>query len=189
MVRRDERRIVSLDGDVIEHSAGVKVDLADATHAFEGSTAISITPVEDFGSLFITLSAGAAQSYPRDQVLGVSFQLNPGAGTITARDLAVAIVGSNALKYYSPDDKSVSQDASTFFSETRLYYLDVNRSITPETWIEIVVWLDKLPYDPNYANVTGVYIKNDAGFRQTFYIDKVLLILRPKGATATPGGA
>jgi hypothetical protein len=176
-------------GWTVEHSVGVKYDLADTTHAFAGSNAIAITPTEDFGALFITLSAAATQSYPRDAVLGIGFQLNAGSKTIAARDLAVTIVGSNALKYYAPDDKSVNLNGLNFFSETRLYFLDVNRSLTPETWVEIVVWLNELPYDPDYANVTGIYIKSDAGFRQTYYIDKVMLILRASRATPAQGGA
>ena len=66
------------------------------------------------------------------------------------------------------------------FSETRLYFLGINRDIPPETWVNVEVWLDDLQYDPIYEYVTGFYIKNDEGFGQTFYVDAVRIIMLPE---------
>ena len=71
-----------------------------------------------------------------------------------------------------------SSDADSSFSETRLYFLDIKHTIPPDTWVEVVVWLDQLIYDPPYKYVTGVYIKNDQGFFNTFYVDHVSLLVR-----------
>jgi hypothetical protein len=120
---------------------------------------------------------GVTQTYPYSAVLGISFWLNSGADTLNTDALVVTVLGSNDYGYYLPNDKSVVTDAKNFFSETRLYYLGINRSIPPNTWVPIVLWLDSLPYDPPYKNVTGIYLKNDASFRQTFYVDQVELLL------------
>jgi hypothetical protein len=42
-----------------------------------------------------------------------------------------------------------------------------------------VVWLDDLEFDPPYRYVTGFYLKNDIGFRNTYYVDQVALLLAP----------
>jgi hypothetical protein len=68
------------------------------------------------------------------------------------------------------------------FSETRLYYLDINRTIPPDTWVLIEMWLDELAYEPDYEYVTGFYIKNNEGFAQTYYVDDVQLIMLAEGS-------
>jgi len=165
----------------LEYSQGMDYDLADSSHVYSGTVSVAVTPAQEYGSLFFSVGADAAKAYPYERVLGARFWLNSGALEIAPADLAVTIVGSNAYAYYTPDDDSVDLNADSFFSETRLYYLDVNRSIPPETWVEIVVWLDELPFDPNYTYITGVYLKNDEGFTQTFYVDDVALLLTPEG--------
>ena len=50
----------------------------------------------------------------------------------------------------------------------------------PDTWVELVVWLDDLPYDPDYTYVTGLYLKNDKVFQQTVYVDRVALLIAPE---------
>jgi hypothetical protein len=166
----------------VEYSAGMRYDLADVTRFQSGALCLSVTPQQDYGSLFFTVRESAEQPYPSERVLGVRLWLNSGAGEIAPEDLAMAVVGSNASTHYTPDDSSVDLGADGFFSETRLYYLGLNRAIPADTWVEITVWLEDLPFDPDYAYVTGVYVKNDAGFFQTFYVDDVALILLSEGA-------
>jgi hypothetical protein len=85
----------------------------------------------------------------------------------------VTIVGNDAQPFWTaPTDED-----NASFSETRLYYLGVNRSIPPHTWVNIVVWLDKLLYDPSYTFVTGIVIKNDVAIRNTYYIDQISVLM------------
>ncbi len=142
-----------------------------------------MTPTDDFGQFFLTVSKDAKKIYPRDRILGISFWLNGGANSIATSDLAVAVTGSNRYAYWVEDDTSVKVDTpvtaeAPLFPETRLYYLHINHSIPPNTWVEIILWLDDQVYDPDYKNITGIYIKNDKGFLQPYYIDDIQLLVQ-----------
>ncbi len=150
-----------------------------------GAVAIKVTPTDDFGALFFTVQPETTTDYSLNSVLGISFWLNSGPQLLDTADLAVAVLGSNELTYWQSGDDSVlgalsnAQDAETF-SETRLYFLDINRSIPPDTWTRVFVWLDELEFQPDYEHVTGFYIKTDGNFRGTFYVDQVSLLVLPK---------
>lgn len=155
----------------------LEVDLAVASPVHRGQSALKATPNEDFAKLIFAVKPTSSEQYLRSQVLGVSFWINSGEGFIDLEDLGVAVVGSNAYPYYLAGDSSVTNRYDPVFSETRLYYLNFNRSIPPNTWVEVQVWLDELIYDPIYTYLTGFYIKNDVAFTQTYFIDDVKLIL------------
>ena len=142
-----------------------------------------VTPTDDFGLFFLTVRKEALKIYPRDRILGISFWLNGGAGSIATSDLAVTVTGSNKYTYWVADDTSVKVDTpvtadTPLFSETRLYFLHINHSIPPNTWVEVILWLDDRIYDPDYDNITGVYIKNDKGFLHPYYIDDIQLLVQ-----------
>lgn len=171
----------------VEHSQQMRSDLAATDYVLNGMTAIAVTPTADFGRFFLAVRPDTDIAYSRDRILGVSFWLNGGENPIATDDLAVTVMGSNAHTYWVAGDKSAQMDAgipdsevtedAPLFSETRLYYLDINRTIPPDTWVEVIVWLDNLSYDPFYDYITGIYIKNDEGFLNTFYIDRVSLLV------------
>lgn len=173
----------------IEHSTDTQVNLWDNTLWFQrfeptqertsGATTIAVAPQADFGNLFFTVRPESTEVYERQKVLGVSFWLNSGSNGIATDELAVAMAGSNELPYWSATDRSVFPDDQGAFSETRLYFLKINRTIPANTWVNIVVWLDDLEFDPPYRYVTGFYLKNDSGFRDTYYVDQVALLLAP----------
>ncbi len=161
-------------------SWGVRLNLQDTSYVYDGEFAVAVTPEEDYGSLFFTVAPGSPSVYLYDRTLGVSFWLNAGPGDepLYLDQLAVTVVGSNAYTYWREEDDSVEiEEGESFFSETRLYYLGLNRALPAETWVEVMVWLDDLPFDPDYTYVTGLYVKSDVGFRQTFYVDEVALVV------------
>lgn len=159
----------------LEHSLGGKFDVKSSSYAYQGHNSISMKPTIDFGQLFFAVRKDAKNHYPRSQFSGVSFWLYSGDDTIGTEDLAVTVLGSNQYPYWVANDRSVENVYEPTFSETRLYYLDINHAIPPKTWIQVEVWLDDLIYDPEYQYITGILIKNDQGFRQTYYIDQVEL--------------
>ena len=173
----------------VEQSAKSAINLAATDLNFQsldlqqehssGATTIAVTPQADYGTLFFTVRPESGAVYQRQSVLGVSFWLNSGNTGIGPDDLAIAVVGSNAVPYWTPDDQSVFPDKKGAFSETRLYFLKINRTIPPNTWLNLVVWLNDLQYDPVYQYVTGFYLKHDAGFRSTYYLDQVALLMAP----------
>jgi hypothetical protein len=154
---------------------------------FQGDKSLAVTPKKDNGTLFFAVKPQNQTIFPRQRVLGLSFWINGGENSIQISDLAVAIVGSNNLSYYMPDDHSAYVTSDPPFSETRLYYLGFNRAIPPKTWVKVQVWLADLLYDPIYKYVTGFYLKNDKGFYQTFYVDDfTLTLLKDDNATLPP---
>lgn len=165
-----------------EQSSAVSYDLAATSYTYSSTTAIAITPDKEFGRFFLTVRPETTVAYRSDQVLGISFWLSGGDKLIENDDLAVTVIGSNDYTYWVANDTSIPIEGEItedlpLFSETRLYFLDVNHSIPAGTWVEIIVWLDELVYDPDYNYITGIYLKNDADFLQTFYIDRVSLLL------------
>lgn len=161
----------------LEQSRGMAVTADAGDTVYAGRASIALTPTVDFGQLFFTVRPDAPARYPRATTLGLSLWLYSGDDYVGVDDLALTVVGSNANPYWTANDGSVKQDKQIFFSETRLRYLGVNHDIPPQTWVELIVWLDELPYDPEYRYITGVYLKNDAGFRRTLRVDQVHLLM------------
>jgi len=166
------------------NSSGVRYQPWDTSHWFQqldgagllssGATAIAITPEEEFGTFLLSVRNDATVQYRRDETVGLSFWLNSGNTLIEPDDLTVTIVGDDSKPSWQ---KPVDTATNAPFSETRLYYLGINRSIPPHTWVNIVVWLDKLIYDPTYTYLTGFYIKNDSDMRNTYYVDHISLLM------------
>ncbi len=168
----------------LANSQGIRNNLSNKTFIYTGSVSLSARPDKAFSKLFFTVRKESREIYRRDRVLGVSFWLSGGSSRIGTSDLAITVVGSNQYPYWTADDTSVAIDApvtptSPLFSETRLYFLGINRSIPPGDWAEVVVWLDDLINDPDYTYVTGIYIKNDETFLDTFYLDHMDLLVQP----------
>ncbi len=161
----------------VANSIGMRTFFTDTEHAYTGAVGISATPEQDYGKLFFTVKQNTREKYSLDRVVGVSLWINSGDQPLNPNDLTVTVVGSNDYIYWRADDASVKTDETHFFSESRLYYLGIKNTVPPNTWVEAVVWLDNLPYEPDYKYVTGIYIKNDEWFRRTFYVDQVHLLV------------
>lgn len=172
------------DGWTLGDSQGTDVNEKSRGHSKSGIYRIAVTPSGAEDTVQFSLTPESENRYLRNQVLGISFWVS--SKTVIAPDsLLVTVMGSNAYPYYVEGDTSVRlngevTDGSPIFSETRLYYLDINHSIPPNTWVEIVLWLDDRQFDPNYRYLTGFYIKNDLSFQDTFYVDRVSLLLRKR---------
>ncbi len=177
-----------IETTVSGNRAGSADEASAGTPLTVGAVAIEVRPEENYGALFFTVRPDATERYPLDEVLGFSFWLNSGPQVLDTADLAVTVLGSNELPYWEAGDDSVFGELSNVpdaetFSETRLYFLDINRSIPPDTWTRVFLWLDELEFEPNYEYVTGFYIKNNEGFLGTFYIDQLSLLVLPEAGT------
>lgn len=155
----------------------VKYSLSDTDFVYRGNEAIAVSPLQDFAGFFIHLERRSDREILREDVAGFSFWINSGESEPAPYQLAATIVGSNEYPYWVEDDQSVDIDyEDSFFSETRLSLLDFNRQLQPGTWYQVIIWLENLPFDPDYQYITGFYIKNDTGFKETFYLDDISLI-------------
>ncbi len=167
---------LSSDWQLLE-SDTVETNLSDTTRVHNGRSSIAITPSEDFSAQLFVLSEEAERAYPQDRLVAIYFWLNSGDDFLALEDLAFTILGSNDYPYYVAEDESVFIDGEFPFSETPLYYLGLNQAIPPDTWVEVEVLLDNLVFDPVYEYVTGFYIKNDAGYFNTFYVDDISFMM------------
>ncbi len=161
----------------ILENEGMTSELTSTDEVHTGRYAIAVTPSEDLSAFYLAVREGATEAYPQDRTLFLSFWINGGDNQIAPEDLAIAIIGSNDYAYWVEGDTSAYLDDEFPFSETRLYFLEFNTSIPSHKWVQVLVTLDDLIYDPVYNYVTGFYIKNDVGFRNTFYVDDIELIL------------
>ncbi len=178
-----DTRIVSIfDNDLNPnwqtlHSERTSIDLANEEYVYAGSKSIKITPQEDFGTVYFTVRSDSTETYPRDKVLGLAFRLNGGKNPIATSDLGVTVLGSNQYTYFVAGDTSVTSQNDPVFSETRLYYLGINKTIPPDTWVDVILWLNERQFDPVYTNVTAFYLKNNEGYQYPYYIDDLHLIV------------
>lgn len=154
---------------------------------YKGRYALEATALGDFASLYFTVRQDSGETFPRDKVVGLRFQLSGGDTAIESDNLSVTVVGSNSQPYWLANDSSVQvkgrvTEELPLFPETRLYYLGINKAIPAGEWADVILWLDDLEFDPDYAYVTGFYLKNDGITR--FYVDEVTLLLAPTASEA-----
>lgn len=160
-------------------SSGIEFVLQKRGISQSGTYSMAITPLQDYGTLAFTVRFASKEVYLREQTLGVRFWLYTGEAVVETDDLSVSVVGSNEVPYWKWNDQSVTNIYEPLFSETRLYDLDFNQAIPPDTWVQVEVWLDELEFDPVYQYVTGIFIKTGEDFRNTIYIDQVELVQTP----------
>lgn len=180
-----QTRIVTIYGDglndnwSVENSKEVVYELEDTSFAFDGANSLSYKPKAEYADLAFTLNKDADEFYLRDEVLAVRFWVYGDGDYIETDDLLVTVVGSNDYPYWvAGDDSVVVQDSGPIFPETRLYFINVEEDIPPDTWFQVELWLNDLIYDPEYEYVTGVYLKSDADVARTLYLDEVELLIR-----------
>ena len=177
----------ALDQDwAVAPSSGVVYQLQDERNAYTGRNSISFSPAKEGDSLLFRVRPDAARQFPRPDVLAISFWLYAEEDYIRFDDLNVTVLGSNDFPYWVRNDDSANTDIPTF-SQTRRYGLGLNTPIPPKTWINILVFLDQLVYDPNfdeqpvedpeYEYLTGFSIDYVTGFWNTVYIDDVAVFL------------
>jgi hypothetical protein len=187
----DRVAIVSVYSDglgtdwTLANSQGMAYEIGHAGYAFESTTSIAVTPKAPEGTLLFSLHDQSKIFLDRDEVLGVRFQLSGGSKYVSFDSLLVAIVGSNGYTYWVPNDNTVSDGEpvtkeNPLFPQYRLYFLDINQDIPPYTWVDVTLDLVK-EHQPDYDYVTGLYIRNDKEFFDTFYVDDVQILLRRDG--------
>ena len=144
---------------------------------YSGSNAIRVSPEDDFAAFLVVVDEFTQIAYPKESIWGYSFYLSGGSGFLGHEDYALAAQGSNFYEYWLAFDESARVGEGPIFSESLLYYFQLNNAIPPNTWVQIEVALDDLIFDPPYSFFTGFYMKNDFGVSDTFYIDQIELIL------------
>ena len=171
------------DGWSLKNSSQVVIDVRNQDFIHQGRFALKAQPQINLGVLYFTLDETTKRYFSRSKVQALQFYLSGGDNSLDSDSMTVTIVGSNAHPYWVKNDTSVTvegrvTDNHPLFSETRLYFLGINKSIPPKTYVKITVWLNDLIYDPAYTYVTGFYFKTEKTVSK-FYIDDVKLLMQP----------
>jgi hypothetical protein len=164
------------------NSWGVRVNSQITVPQQAIAASLSVTPEDETGALFLSVLPTTRAAYERPRSLGFSIWLNSGEETMYPEDLAITILGSNALRHWAADDNSVEalgvvDEENPKFSRTRLYFLDINQPVPPRTSFEVVIWIDDREFDPVYNYVTGLQIVHDTTLKHTYYVERVLLLV------------
>jgi hypothetical protein len=178
-------RIDKIYGDTLnanwslDNSRDVSYKLEDDYFVYDGNYSLAYSPKVEYAELIFSVNESSDEIYLRDDVLAVRFWLYSGDDYIATDDFAVSVVGSNAFPYWVVGDDSVTvQDNNPVFPETRLYYLNVDKDISPNTWFQVELWLNDLISEPMYKYVTGIVLKNDVDFLRRVSIDNLELVIR-----------
>lgn len=173
----------------VEFTQNMVLNQLDTSHWFEvldsslgqdvGAVTLAATPQKAWGELYFTLRPTATVSYARADVQGISFWINSGNGYLSNDALVVALVGSNDHPYWLAEDASALTEVG-FFPEIPLYDLAINEAIPPHTWVKVILSMDKLLFGPDYRYVTGIYLKNKSFYENTFYLDRLALLVTAK---------
>lgn len=164
----------------VRNSPGVQFDLAYDEMAHNGDVSIEYAPGEDLGSFFLQVRPDAANAYLRDDIIGLSFWLYTGEEPLATEDLALIVVGSYDFPYWSAVDESIDPEeyVPTMAGGKHAFDLRFNRVISPETWVQVIIFFDDVRYDTDYTYITGLNLMNNAGVQRTFLIDEFVFILR-----------
>jgi hypothetical protein len=161
----------------LTQSSGGIIDMNNSIRVQEGQNSIAFTPEVEFSTLYFTVKDSASQPYPEQAIIGISLWVNGGDDYLQLDNLALAVIGSNEYHTWVENDQSVEFPAGETFSETRLYFLGLNRSIPPNSWVEVFLPFDNLIFDPPYEYVVGFYLKSGEAFFNTIYVDNVNLVV------------
>jgi hypothetical protein len=169
----------------ISHSFESDIDTFSKKYVYQGAYSIQVRPKFTTGTLYFTLNQTAGEPILRSRVQAIRLYLSGGDLPVNNDAIAMAVTGSNQYPYWVENDRSVKLDGRVtdnqpLFSETRLYYLDINAAIPAKTFIKVTNWLDSRTYDPSYTYLTGFYLKTDRASVPAFYVDKVSILLLPK---------
>lgn len=168
----------------LSQSYAIQVDAKNQKNVDAGKYSITVTPKPGVTSLVFALKKGVKSPLRRERVAGVRFRLSGGKNVIPNDAMAVGMFGSNAQPYWIAGDDSVAVDhpitvETPRFSETRLYYLGFDYTIPADTWVDVVVWLNKLQFDPSYTYVTGFQLKVDQALLNQYSVDQVEILFWP----------
>lgn len=172
------------DGWSLKNSSQIVIDVSNRDFVNQGRFSLKAQPQITPNVLYFTLDETTKRYFSRSKVQALQFYLSGGDNSLDKDSMTVTIVGSNAHPYWVKNDTSVKIDGRVtdnhpLFSETRLYFLGINKSIPPKTYIKITLWLNDLIYDPVYTYVTGFYFKTDKSVVPEFYIDDVKMLMLP----------
>lgn len=172
---------------ILQTSSGLTYKLQSFSQTYPATSALAVSPKVSGSILLFLVRQYARSQYLHSQVYGVTFWLNSGNNTINPGDLTLTILGSDQYPYYDPNDRSADSQFLLTKSGTRLYDLGFNRSIPPNTWVQVFIKLSDLVYDPgvqptpvtdtDYKYITGFFLRNEGTVLQTFYITQVGILL------------
>ena len=162
------------DGWTVENSWGLDIAREDAT-VKSGNHALAITPKQPYSGLFFSAKANQPTTYRQQQFLSLTFWLNPGSTPLDPARLTIALTGSDEFNFWSRETSSAPQDDTPLTSEIPLTVLGFSKPFPANEWTRVEFWFQQT-HVPNFANITGAYLKTNQPDTPTFYVDDVMLV-------------
>ncbi|MCL5996496.1 MAG: Ig-like domain-containing protein, partial [Chloroflexi bacterium] len=175
-------------GWTLEDGWGVTVTEQGGT-VHNGQRAVLVLGQQNNGALFFAVTqakTSTARPFPRRDYVGLRFWIHPVDKPFTLNELALAVVGSSKLAYWSREDQSVPQQDVAYSGETKLTFLNLSGALPANTWTKMEVWFNQLQSTPPSRYLTGFYMKGDALAQRLFYIDDVELMAIADAAPPVP---
>jgi hypothetical protein len=163
---------------VVKSSPNLSYVVDNTLLSHDGKKSISVNFKKDGEYIDFQVPQTSTVKYLRAKAYGVSFWLYSGDSILAIDDLGIGIWGGNQQSYWVANDTTL--DTNVFdpvFNQDNFYLLGLNRSVPAKTWVEIVIVLDDLKYRTNYQYVTGIRLRNNAGFHQQIAIDSLALMM------------
>lgn len=164
----------------VKSSPGLSYVIDNTLLSHDGKKSIAVNFKKDGEYIDFQVQKTSTAKYLRQRTYGVSFWLYSGDSILAIDDLGIGIWGGNQQSYWVANDTTL--DTNVFdpvFNQDNLYLLGLNRAVPPKTWVEIVIPMDDLKYRTNYQYVTGIRLRNNAGFHQQIAIDSLALMTIP----------
>ena len=158
----------------------IPYDIEYGEHVYAGTKAILLQPKVGRQRLFFTVKENASRQYLRDDILGLTFQLQGREAGVGPKDWGVFIVGSDQYPYYRLDDNSIDYAGyDPVDLITALEFLGINSTIPQNEWVWITDWLNERIFDPPSQYIVGFFIMNDDEYLKDIVIDEINLELYP----------
>ena len=155
------------------------------TQVHHGLFSIEVTPKKSTSDLYFLLREGTRDLFPRPQIYGFRFKLNPGETPLDLSQLVVGILGgSKESEILDPEELAITTELP-IIPATNLSIPGSNPIIPPNTWSDVIVWFDDSIPDPVYDYILGLYIRKEQTFLQTFFLDDVQLVVYSNQPLAT----
>ncbi len=183
---------VAIYSDIINPNWGLVTTQSEETNprsrtpVYNGLFSLSITPKKSGSQVFFMVQQDTDEVYPASQVHGFRFFLNPGSQSIPLSELSIHILGSQEqVETRDPQELGPVLDG-LIFNNAQIHFSNASDAIPPNTWTEVVVWLDDPLTTPQFDYVTGLSIERKEAFLQTFFIDDLQLIVAGSTSLPTP---
>ena len=155
-----------------------EINLRARNKVYDGVFSIAITPKKTNSQILFLLDKNRSEIYPRSQVHGFRFKLNPGDYSLDLSNLKISILGGDGEYTYIDPEKIETLDIiELVISNSNLFIDPYSLMIPQNNWVDIIIWLDTPMTASEFEYILGLQILIADQFQKTIYLDDIQLII------------